>query len=494
MKTNKVAYYSDLQTNNITVKMNYYDRKVENGEPADMDSNPTSYSYIFTSYPKEVLNNDGTLSIPTLIEYAKNHSQQPDNMIETYVSWNSQTAAEEGIKSYYDYHKKKNYDTPYHTDRYGNVPETPSENWEKWVTYYNKNGVEVEESKATAETVSSISIWYFNTPKKYTYTLNTANSSSESELGNNGDGTYYGKVPQTASELFYNTRLFSSDREVSNASSPYTKAYGVEQGYTGQAIDTAETIEKDGTPLKFLYWAYDTAGKKIASTNIQYGLRITNNTTLYAIYGKNEITAPGLTVQEVTPDTFFDSNNISKTRINTIFNPYNCKDNDKNIDSASVVYLRVASSATEKSLNNLSEKQLHDLRTYISTVVSKASYEKFKSGEVDSDASTQIFQISGSTASGFKFKIVAPSSSSTESSTELQTSLSNKNRGQFTTTFKTSTLKNYTYYVFATMGYRNYNGSDKSVVPKDGISYITSDNFVKYKFDENGKYVAPSNS
>lgn len=487
MKTSKVDFYSDLQTNNITVKMNYYNRKVENGEPADMDSNPTSYSYIFTSYPEDVLK-DGTLSIPDLIEYAKNHSQQPDNMIEKYISWNSQDDALKGIVKYTNYHTKTNdkYEaTPYHTDQYGNVQSSG----EKWVTYYNRNGVEVEESKATAETVSSISIWYFNTPKKYTYTLNTANSSSE--LGDNKDGTFYGTTTETASELFYNTRLFTSDREVSDASSPYTKAYGVEDGYTGQAINTAETIDNGGTPLKFLYWAYDTAGKKVASTNIQYGLRITNNTTLYAIYGKNEITAPGLTVQEVTPDTFFDSNNISKTRINTIFNPYNCKDNDKNIDSASVVYLRVANSVTENALNNLTDEQLQKLRTNISKVVSKASYDKFKSGQVDSDASQQIVQISGSTASGFKFKVVdAPSSSSTQ----LQTSLSNKNRGQFTTTFKTSTLKNYTYYVFATMGYRNYNGSDKSVVPKDGISYITSDNFVKYKFDENGKYVAPSNS
>lgn len=490
MKTSKVDFYSDLQTNNITVKMNYYNRKVENGEPADMDSTPTSYSYRFTSYPKEVLNDDDSLSIPKLIEYAKNHSQQPDNMIEKYVSWNSQEAVKDtktGITSYMNYHTNANYkETPYHTDQYGNVQSSG----EKWVTYYDRNGVEVSEDKATAETVSSISIWYFNTPKKYTYTLNTANSLSN--LVDNGDGTYYGKDAKTASGLFYNTRLFGSDREVSDAASPYTKAYGVDYGYTGQEINTAKTIEKDGTTLKFLYWAYDTAGKKIASTNIQYGLRITNNTTLYAIYGKNEITAPGLTVQEVTPDTFFDSNNISKTRINTIFNPYNCKDNDKNIDSASVVYLRVSNATTEKSLNNLTHDQLLELRTKISTVVSKASYEKFKSGEVDSGASAKIVQISGSTASGFKFKIVnAPSSSSTE----LQTSLSNKNRGQFTTTFTTSILKNYTYYVFATMGYKNYNGADASVVTtKDGISYITSENFAKYDFDKDGKYVASSNS
>lgn len=488
MKTNEVAYYSDLQINNITVKMNYYNRKVENGKPADMDSNPTSYSYRFTSYPKDVLEADDTLSIPKLIEYAKNHSQQPDNMIETYVSWNSQEDALKGIVGYTNYHTNAKYvATPYHTDRYGNVPETPSEKWEKWVTYYDRNGVEVAEKDASAETVSSISIWYFNTPKKYTYTLNTANSSDQ--LG--GNGPYYGTVPETASELFYNTRLFSSDREVSNASSPYTKAYGVEQGYTGQAINTAETIEKDGTPLKFLYWAYDKAGKKVASTNIQYGLRITNNTTLYAIYGEAELDAPGLTVQEVTPDTFFDSNNISKTRINTIFNPYNCKDNDKNIDSASVVYLRVSNATTEKSLNNLDDADLQKLRKQISTVVSKASYEKFKSGDVDAEASQQIVNISGSTASGFKFKVVdAPSSSSTQ----LQTSLSNKNRGQFTTTFTTSTLKNYTYYVFATMGYKNYNGTDTSVVTKDGISYITSENFAKYDFNKDGKYVASSNS
>lgn len=488
MKTSKIDFYSDLQTNNITVKMNYYNRKVENGIPADMDSTPTSYSYRFTSYPSDVLNTDGTLSIPNLIEYAKNHSQQPDNMIEKYISWNSQTKAEDGIKKYYNYHTKSNYDTSYHTNQYGEVQKTG----EKWVTYYDRNGVEVDEKDAKAETVSSISIWYFNTPKKYTYTLNTANSSSESELGNNEDGTFYGKHPQMAKELFYNTRLFTSDREVSDATSPYTEAYGVEHGFTGQAINTAETINNNGTTLKFLYWAYDTAGKKVASTNIQYGLRITNNTTLYAIYGKNEITAPGLTVQEVTPDTFFDSNNNSKTRINTIFNPYNCKDNDKNIDSASVVYLRVSNATTENSLNNLSDTDLLKLRTQISTVVSKASYEKFKSGDVDDKTSQDILQISGSTASGFKFKIVkAPSSSSTE----LQTSLSNKNRGQFTTTFTTSTLKNYTYYVFATMGYKNYNGNDKSVVTgSDGIAYITSDNFAKYDFDKNGKYGASSNS
>lgn len=490
MKTSKIDFYSDLQTNNITVKMNYYNRKVENGKPADMDSTPTSYSYRFTSYPSDVLNTDNTLSIPKLIEYAKNHSQQPDNMIEKYISWNSQDDALKGIVGYTNYHTNTNdnYEaTPYHTDQYGNVQKTG----EKWVTYYDRNGVEVAESEANAETVSSISIWYFNTPKKYTYTLNTANSSDN--LVGNGDGTYYGKVAEPASGLFYNTRLFTSDREVSDATSPYTEAYGVEHGFTGQAINTAETINNNGTALKFLYWAYDTAGKKIASTNIQYGLRITNNTTLYAIYGKNEITAPGLTVQEVTPDTFFDSNNISKTRINTIFNPYNCKDNDKNIDSASVVYLRVSNATTEKSLNNLNDADLQKLRKQISTVVSKASYEKFKSGTVDAEASQTIVQISGSTASGFKLKIVdAPSSSSTE----LQTSLSNKNRGQFTTTFTTSTLKNYTYYVFATMGYKNYNGTaDKSVVTgSDGIAYITSDNFAKYDFDKDGKYVASSNS
>lgn len=481
MKTSKIDFYSDLQTNNITVKMNYYNRKVENGIPADMDSTPTSYSYRFTSYPSDVLNTDGTLSIPNLIEYAKNHSQQPDNMIEKYISWNSQDDALKGIVGYTNYHTKTNdkYEaTPYHTDQYGKVQKTG----EKWVTYYDRNGVEVDEEDAKAETVSSISIWYFNTPKKYTYTLKTANSSSE--LGDNKDGTFYGTTTETASELFYNTRLFTKDREVSDATSPYTKAYGVEHGYTGQAINTAETINNNGTTLKFLYWAYDKAGKKVASTNIQYGLRITNNTTLYAIYGENEITAPGLTVQEVTPDTFFDSNNISKTRINTIFNPYNCKDNDKNIDSASVVYLRVSNATTEKSLNNLNDADLQTLRNRISTVVSKASYEKFKSGDVDPAASQQIVKISGSTASGFKFKIVKDPSSS---STELQTSLSNKNRGQFTTTFTTSTLKNYTYYVFATMGYKNYKGTD-------GITYITSDNFAKYDFDENGKYVVSTNS
>ena len=45
------------------------------------------------------------------------------------------------------------------------------------------------------------------------------------------------------------------------------------------------------------------------------------------------------------------------------------------------------------------------------------------------------------------------------------------------------------------MGYKNYNGNDKSVVEgSDGISYITSDNFAKYDFDKDGKYYVPSSN
>lgn len=486
MKTNKVDFYSDLKSNNITVKMNYYNRKVVNGQPADLDDSPTSYSYKFTSYPTSVYDESGNLSIPALIAYAQQNTQTPSSMIEDYISWSSQADALEGIVRYTNYHTNANYEaTPYHTDKYGNVQSSG----EKWVTYYDSNGTEISEAKASADTVSSISIWYFNTPKKYTYTMYSAEQASD--LTQNGD-IYYGTVSNTATDLFYNTRLFTSDREVSDANSPYTSGYGLTEGYTGQEINTAETIDNNGTTLKFLCWAYDQTGKNIASTNIQYGLRITNNTTLYAIYGVDgsEVKTPGLTVGAVTPDTYFDSNNVSKTRINTLFNPYNCPDNDKNIYDVAIVYLRVSNETTADSLDSLTAEQIAELRKNISTVISKAAYEKYKSGTVDPESSAAIVNITGSTASGFKFKVV---DTIDESSDQLQTTLTNKNRGQFTTTFSTSTLKGYTYYAFATMGYTNYNGNDETVVTKsiDGadVAYITSSNFVKYSFDANGSYI-----
>lgn len=502
--TSKLDYYSDLKTNTITVKLNYYDRKVVNGSPADISKEKTTYTYKPATYPSSVYekNKEGelVLSLSNLITYTVSNAVKPDNALDDYYYWTSQSEAVTAMSSKYNYHTKTVYgETPYHTDHYGRVQNSG----DKWVTYYGKNSegkeVEIEETKATAENVSTISIWYFNTPKKYSYTMSLAEDSSQ--LHKNASGTYYGTKEVTGTKkLLYNQRLGGEDKtSTGNEASKYLQAYGVTKGYVDIKTDTAQNLEvteKDGQnntvtkALKFVGWATDTEGKNIVSTNYKYGLRITGNVKVYAIYGETELNHPGVNVQGIKPEQYFDEKNVSKTRISTTFTPYNCEDNDPNIANIGIVYLRVANSTTEKALENISDEDLKTLRKNIAKVVSKAEYSSFKSGTVDSAASTTIVNLSGSTASGFKYKVVDQIN---KDDTDKQAVLSNKNTGQITQIFSTSVIKGYTYYTFATMGYKNYpaDSTDDSVYAdttdkNNVVTYITSDNFAKFEFNSNG--------
>ena len=499
--TKKLDYYSDLKTNTITVKLNYYDRKLVNGSPADISDKETTYTYKPATYPSSVYekNKEGelVLSLSNLITYTVSNAVKPDNALDDYYYWTSQSEAVTAMSSMYNYHTKAPYgETPYHTDHYGRVQNSG----DKWVTYYKADGTEIAEGEATAENVSTISIWYFNTPKKYSYTMSLATNSTD--LAKNSSGTYYYGTKEVTGtkKLLYNQRLGGEDKtSTGNEASKYLQAYGVTKGYVDIITDTAQNLEvteKDGQnntvtkALKFVGWATDTEGKNIVSTNYKYGLRITGNVKVYAIYGETELNHPGVNVQGIKPEQYFDEKNVSKTRISTTFTPYNCEDNDPNIANIGIVYLRVANSTTEKALENIYDEDLKTLRYNIAKVVSKAEYSSFKSGTVDSKASATIVSLSGSTASGFKYKVVDQID---DNDTEKQAVLSNKNTGQITQIFSTSVIKGYTYYTFATMGYKNYpaDSTDDSVYEdktnaENVVTYITSDNFAKFEFNSNG--------
>ena len=499
--TSKLDYYSDLKTNTITVKLNYYDRKLVNGSPADISDKETTYTYKPATYPSSVYEKNAqgelVLKLSNLITYTVSNAVKPDNALDDYYYWTSQSEAVTKMSSMYNYHTGTTYgETPYHTDNYGRVQNTG----DKWVTYYKADGTEIDEGHATAENVSTISIWYFNTPKKYSYTMSLATDSTD--LAKNSSGTYYYGTKEVTGtkKLLYNQRLGGEDKtSTGNEASKYLQAYGVTKGYVDIKTDTAQNLEvteKDGQnntvtkALKFVGWATDTEGKNIVSTNYKYGLRITGNVKVYAIYGKTELNHPGVNVQGIKPEQYFDEKNVSKTRISTTFTPYNCEDNDPNIANIGIVYLRVANSTTEKALEKISDNDLKTLRYNIAKVVSKANYSSFKSGAVDTEASATIVSLSGSTASGFKYKVVDQIN---DNDTEKQAVLSNKNTGQITQIFSTSVIKGYTYYTFATMGYKNYpaNSTDDSVYAdttdkNNVVTYITSDNFAKFEFNSNG--------
>ena len=474
----------------FTISFKYYDREVTTGKVAHIATTPTVKNVSFediSNYKKGSETEGYYYDFAQMIADAMGNIS-PDNVIDSYVAYTSQTDAENDIKNQLSY---RNFDTTTstyqtyaaaypngnfsaHTDYYGRLQGSDKaqvSDGENWVTYYNGNKKFDTEESALQNTseVTSISVWYFNTLKTYSPTFMYATSTSE--LDDIGNGKYVGNKTNTIKSVFYNVRL-----GVQNGVDPideeglYLKEYGV-TGYTGTYSGTAMSIQKDGKELKFLYWSYDRQGKSIASNSYKYGYRVTNNIKLYAIYGdEKDSTDPGLTVFMNNPDYYTDNNGINRVRLNTMMNVYNCPDSDKNINQVSVIYIQDPNNNIQKYIDADNATALKTIRKNVTTLIEQHSKDAQFSGvtiKIDGDNTYD--------AKGLTYKVW------NDDGTSL---LTNKNRVQFTTSFKQSSLggENSKYknlYTFAAM---NYKESDTA-----HDNWLISDNYIKYTFDANGK-------
>ncbi|MCI6651863.1 MAG: hypothetical protein MSH11_00350 [Ruminococcus sp.] len=467
--SNSLDFYSDLQRNSIVVNFKYYDRSVVNNTPADMNSSPSTITFD-KAIPDSCYDNDNgkiKLNYSKLIDYAADKTVNPSNIVDSYYYWSSQEKAVTGIQTKKNYHNNGEVypATPYHTDQYGNVNKSGTDA-DKWVTYQKADNTYIAEGAlGEASDVKKITVWYFNTPKKYSCTMHFANTAGNlKQIGETGK--YYGNDTESKNNLYYNVRLGTANsKNDGNAIPNYLKNYGVKEAFVGTIAKTAETIGDK----QFLYWAYDAEGKNIASTNRYYEYRITSSMTLYAIYGTEEITQPGLTVKANVPDVY-DEGGVSYTRLNTTFNPYNCPDNDTNISDIGVIYMRASKSA-EKKIEGLSADDFLLLRNQIATAVKDAQTTGLVKGSVTVDLTTKKYN-------GFKYTIKQSPSAA------YDVKLTSKNRVMFTDSFQTSSLANYTYYVFGVMVYNNYpqDGGTTATTP----TAICSDNYAKYTFNASG--------
>lgn len=467
----------------FTISFKYYDRDVTTGTVAHINTKPTVVNYVFSvGELAEYQNQDGTYNYVDMITKAATAGGiNPDNVIDSYKYFTSQKAAETGIQNEFSYRhfdkttsNYKKYGEAYtngnfknHTDCYGRLQDSKSNDGEDWVSYYNgKTKYATEDDAKKANTpVTSITVWFFNNLKSYNPTFHYATAKNElSPI--DGTSKFVGTQLNTIKPVFYNVRLgVANGVESIDEEGSYLKEYGV-TGFTGTYSGTAMSIQNGEKELKFLYWSYDKAGKSIASNSYKYGYRITNNIHLYAIYGESkDNTKPGLTVSMNNPDYHKDSNGIDRVRLNTVMNVYNCPDDDPNIKNVAVIYILDPHNYIQDYIDNNKTTALENIR--------KNVYDLIKANGSKAQFSGVTIKIDGkndNTALGLTYT----------ASTDL---LTNKNRVQFTTDFKQSALASQKIiYTFSAMNYYKESATEESK-----IDWIVSDNCIKYIFDATGK-------
>ncbi|MGN0509027.1 MAG: hypothetical protein ACI4GX_07305 [Ruminococcus sp.] len=435
------------------------------------------------------------------------------NALDEYGIWTSQKDAAAGIAKIatsqsdsneyvnlvYQQYAKNGYDYQYHPNRYG-VPTN-----EEWVTYTYadiSSNTDYESSTNKIEAacnVGEVSVWMFNTPMQYT--VDAYQAKNFSDLKEISDGKY---IADDAKEdnhktikAYYNQRLgdaIDDEADYSQATA-HLAAYGL-KSYVGEKLETAVSIANGDDTLKFAYWAFDSEGKNIASTDILYNYRITKDRKLYAVYtsdGTVNSGTPGLTATINNPDVYFNSDGESITRLNTVMNPYNCPNNDTNIKNIAISYIipedntKIVETIPENPVEGVNYVLLSELRDAIKNTL---VYVDENPGE-----SSYVVRNFGSSVEGnqtltaikkgnyFVFFVDGHDLSEDDLLSGKDVSLTNKNRVEFVTNFKTSALANREMFAFVSMYY------DKTDDKENNGEWIVSDNYIDYKFDTNGKFV-----
>lgn len=473
----------------FTISFKYYDREVKTGQVAHIATTPTVKNVSFTDISNYVKGSDAEghyYDFEQMIADAMGNINV-DNVIDSYIAFPRQSVAENYIKnqlSYRDFDETtstyKKYSEEYpdgnfsaHTDYYGRLQgskDAKVSDGEDWVTYYNGNKKYATEETALQHTseVTSISVWYFNTLKTYSPTFHFATARNELSPIDGTNKFVANKKTKTIKPVFYNVRLGVANGGSIDEAGSYLDEYGV-TGFTNSYSGTAMAIKDDKEELKFLYWSYDEAGKSIASNSYKYGYRVTNNIHLYAIYGDaKDNKDPGLTVSMNSPDYYIDNNGINRVRLNTMMNVYNCPDSDQKIRQVSVIYIQDPNNYISDYIGDNNTEALKNVRTKIQGLIKEQCKKESFTG-----ITIKIDGKNDNLAKGLTYKVWNDDGSSL---------LTNKNRVQFTTSFKQELLGGANYknlYTFAAM---NYKDSDTA---KD--NWLISDNYIKYTFNEVGK-------
>ena len=475
--TNYVSLSTVTYTNEkerYSVQFKYYDRYQISGQVAGINSSATTYSVKLDDFDSEYITENEqhevqSIDFASLIankatEFAENTLNVSNVMCE-YDLWTTQTAAVNAMKTkqYFNNGTKTTYgveNVTYHTDYLGK-PQTTGNNLEKWVSYYDSEGNEIATLSSPSDYlgVRTIVVWCYNSPKQYNVNVYGADSFDDlTEKSVNGSTVYVAyasssdnNVKALNKKFYYNQRFGT---EVANAddlnAAGFISNYGIsgvnEYNLCPQDYASA-SISNGGTTYSFAYWAYDQAGTQLASTDIKYKYRVTTDTNLYAVYVSSAAAADvGISVSANDNDTYVvqgDNEGVSYTRLNILANVYNAADYDPLVKKVSFVNITLSTQIRENpttytpdKINSLFNEYKNQLTTLIRLhdQASEFAFNEKKAYTHDTDSTLRLTL----TTRGFIYTVTSNGNTAADGEPTIQ--LTNKNRGQFTISYKTSTL------------------------------------------------------
>lgn len=523
VSTSHVLFSNRKDAVKITFK--YFNRSVTSSTAAHIDSSPTSYTVSgalpdeladhtenYNSKIKEALSN---MISNAAVEFSD--KALTSNVVDDYVMWASQEEATgaTGITSKYDLAtdptgKTKYADDTnkqYRKDYIGRDIESPGVN-DLWVSYYSDAIKQDSTTKVDAEAytngsdalanVKSVIVWLYNTPRQYDIKIYGAESveqlQDEKTISVNGKNTKVRVAEATTAEysgkVYYNQRLgknFGTNADKST----YLEEYKIpgNRADINPEYKTAALIEDSANSktYTFAYWAYDKNGLHVASADIKFYYRVTTDTKLYAVYHVAEAedsfnSAAGISVSANANDTYVDSYGASKTRLNVLFNIYNCPDSDPNIQQVALVNINFSDKIkndpetyTDAKLKELFNKYKDQLKDILKTNSSTRTWNPILNNNPyynNYGQQSQTIDLT-LTTKGYIRNVFGHSAASQYNT--ATTKLTEKNRIQYTVNFSTGALKDNTCYMM--IGAMNY----QSTFDESNPNWKISDNCLIYR-------------
>ena len=457
---------------NYEIQFKYYDRYEIDGAPAGIDSVETVYSVPVNGIPDNLITYDQNHNVQSIdfsgligekaVEFS-NNVLGVNNVMCDYDLWTSQSAAVEAMakRSYVENGKPVKYaeNEVYHTDYLGKPKSHSgysgqnSSASEKWVNYYDSKGVELTENTDHLN-VNKIVVWCYNYPKQYNVDIYGADSSDDVVQKTVAGNTVFvanakstdNDVKHLNDKFYYNQRFGGETENNAQDSEGFIQKYGL-YGYTN--VMPSDYAAESFGDYNFAYWAYDQEGTQIASVDRDFWYRVTTDTKLYAVYASNS-SDPGISISANTNDTYVDSSGISRTRLNILASVYGAPVYDTNVQKLSFVNISLSEQIrshpeiyTPEKINTLFEQYKDQLNSIIQKNDKDNGSKSFSSDETyigDIDEETgEVNNLSLTlTTKGYIYTVVSNGNEAEEG--DSTATLTNKNRTQFTISYKTSAL------------------------------------------------------
>lgn len=405
-KNDTGAYLADFVFTNkkvsLKVVIHYYDRKMQNGVPVNLNTDPSEVSITYAEAPGEdyeayqTTETDEELIWIDTQKYITNAVEgKLDNVVDKYSYWTTNTEAYNGIATKYKitytlqggtYVKStapyaKTY---FHLDAFGNALSSPSDS-DKWITYYDNKGEDITSEftddvingatgttatyKDTYQKLARIDVWAFNEPKEYTATVHGASGMSDLTDVNKDQSVMVGNGATGSVTDYYNTRFGEAAGNGGtsiDSGSDYMKEFGRQTSFTGQYPSEMTTVERQIGDYRFVGWSLTADGKSIFTGDYYCGYRILSDMDLYPVYMKNPSNTFGLSIIPNNNDKYVAANGTEYTRLNVTFSPYNTTgDNDENISEVAMVNIRMADTFA------LNQIDLNTVRTKVKDALEK---------------------------------------------------------------------------------------------------------------------------